>query len=525
MKIEATFNLVAELAREHSRDVQLQNSQVHFVPIVVDDLKSVLPALEAFSRSSEGIIMYAAGDSFDAPFISSHDLARREAIQSELSSSSTGGSIDFEYFDVNEEYVDARVRGHHGTSELSAGESMALSVARVLMNIDLDRYPLSVVAYSATSLDALLAGALWRVGSNHFSKIKSEILKTLIFVVEAKIEVNLHCPEEGGFRFAIVGNRLLRRNTPDALGSDANQIAHHAESVAIFLGAGFSASSHLPIGNSLRDEAIKRLLGISPTTDVDSIELCRRFHEFAEGKSNLLLESERSMDAREFQSELTLEQVVYAESLYGQKYSTLEDFKRHHDEWLNDPGTAVLRLVEVIEADPQHYVIVEVNFDLLIETYLNVPFRVFATDEDFKTAANYVRDFLSGAEVEVPILKIHGTISEFESCIVQIDQTGMGLGLDKRTALEALITGESRMWIYVGASMRDKDLLPFLLGEECADVLDERWVAPFLDASVERFAESRQRKWRRKTRPTLQDRLITETADTFFGKLAEMYRI
>lgn len=37
-----------------------------------------------------------------------------------------------------------------------------------------------------------------------------------------------------------------------------------------------------------------------------------------------------------------------------------------------------------------------------------------------------------------------------------------------------------RLWIYVGVSMRDKDLLPVLRGEDFARRLDERWVNPYL---------------------------------------------
>lgn len=433
-----------------------------------------------------------------------------------------GGSIDVEYVDLAGGRIDARIRGGSTGAVLSAGESMTLAVARAIMHADLDERALGVIVYSDGPLDILLSPALWRVGANQLARRENPVLKSLVLAVEAKIDIPQHCGAEGGFRFALEGERLLRRNLPDVLASDAQQIATHSESVVLFLGAGFAASSLLPIGNSLRDEAIARLLGIPVTTDPDPVELCRRFHDFADDKSNLLLESEKHVNAKQFQEELTLEQVVFAESLYGQKYSTLTKFKESHDRRIPTPGAAVTDLARAVEVKPQHFVIVEVNFDLLIETHLKVPYRVFATDAEFESAADYVSRFLEGKETAVPILKLHGTIDNFDSCIIQIDQTGTGLGNPKRTSLEALIADPRRLWVYVGASMRDKDLIPFLLGEECADGLDERWVTPYLVDTIERFAESRQRKWTSTDRPTLQDRLITETADTFFGKLAEL---
>ncbi len=523
MKFDSAFDLAGELARIHEKDLDLNDSRVHFVPVVVSDLSRVLPVLEALCTFGSGALMNAVSDAkLTGPVPSTKDPVKRAVAEAELVTTGSGGSIDVEYVDVGTDQVDAQIKGRPSGATLSTGESMTLAVARAVMHAELDQRSLAVIVYSDGPLDMFLKSALWRVGANQLSKLKSPVLRTLVFVVESQIDIARHCGGEGGFRFAIEGDRLLRRHLPDSLSSDAQQVASHPSAVVLFLGAGFAASSQLPIGNSLRDEAISRLLGIPFTADPDSADLSRRFHAYALDKSNILLESEKNMNAKQFQEELTLEQVVYAEKLYGQQYSTLEKFKGTHDKRVSTPGAAVIDLARVIEARPEHFIIVEVNFDLLIETHLKVPYRVFATEAEFSEAAEYVTRFLEGKESAVPVLKLHGTISDFESCVIQVDQTGTGLGPAKREALEALIGDPARLWIYVGASMRDKDLTPFFLGEECADGLDERWVSPYLVETIERFAGNRERKWRKTDRPALHDRLISETADTFFAKLAEI---
>ena len=57
----------------------------------------------------------------------------------------------------------------------------------------------------------------------------------------------------------------------------------------------------------------------------------------------------------------------------------------------------------------------------------------------------------------------------------------------------------------------------------CDGHADERWVIPYLVETIESFATCREQAWKEEgKRPTLQNRLVTETADTFFERLAEV---
>jgi hypothetical protein len=66
--------------------------------------------------------------------------------------------------------------------------------------------------------------------------------------------------------------------------------------------------------------------------------------------------------------------------------------------------------------------------------------------------------------------------------------------------------------------MRDQDLVPLLLRDPVLKRVDDRWVTPFLDASVEEFGMERLRAWTdsRSRATTVEQRTITETADEFF---------
>jgi hypothetical protein len=65
--------------------------------------------------------------------------------------------------------------------------------------------------------------------------------------------------------------------------------------------------------------------------------------------------------------------------------------------------------------------------------------------------------------------------------------------------------------------MRDKDLLPLLRTEDFARRLDERWVSPYLVDTIDEFSKSRIPYWNGRPLRTINDRLIAETADAFFG--------
>jgi len=155
-----------------------------------------------------------------------------------------------------------------------------------------------------------------------------------------------------------------------------------------------------------------------------------------------------------------------------------------------------------------------------VETHASVPLKVFASDEEFAGAADYVTRYLSGEEKDVPLLKFHGSIDRPETCIVSAEQTERGVPVGKLNALRALIDQDRpRVWIYVGVSMRDQDLLRVFNAPDFGNGVDERWVIPYLPDTVEAYGLNQEPFWRNRPLNTFEDRLTTETADAFFAAL------
>ena len=285
-------------------------------------------------------------------------------------------------------------------------------------------------------------------------------------LVETPINIDLHCQTGRGFRFAFEGGRLSRRHGRDHLTAAAWQIACHSQAFVLF-GAGFSVSSRLPLGNNLRDQAIRSLINIDPKTPMTSHQLVRRFYDFVSPLEGWLTPQEAAISPEDYIRDLTLEQVVRAEKRMHPDLPTLRSFRDHHNEVISSPGVAALELAKILESLRGRIVLVEVNFDLLVETHSDAPLRVFSSEADFASAATYLSRYLNNEETDIPLLKLHGTIKDLETCVISDDQTELGVGSNKLNALRALLNEtDPRLWINVGASMRDRDLLPVLSGED-----------------------------------------------------------
>jgi hypothetical protein len=389
------------------------------------------------------------------------------------------------------------------------------------MHRELDDHKFAVIAYRESLVDITFQPAIWALAVDQLNNMPHGTLRTLVFVAENAVDIERHCQTGRGFQFAIDGQRLLKRKVAGDLRSAATHIARSARPVVLFLGAGFSASSHLPLGNSFRDSAIRRVLGIGEKDPVTSHDLGCRFHEWVSDRG-WLSQREQAMSQEEFVDQLTVEQVIRAEQRMDPGLPTLVEFRELHNRVIGAPGSSVLSLAHVLQRRAGRIVVAEVNFDLLVERHAGIPLRVFAAQPEFRDAPEYIRRYLAGTETEIPLLKLHGTISDLGTCVVSTEQTQLGIGAEKLAALRTLLDNDQPpLWIYVGASLRDLDLRPLLLGEEFARGADERWVSPYLDASLEDFSQQRGPHWRRVSDlPTIEDRLITETADSFFAELS-----
>lgn len=322
-------------------------------------------------------------------------------------------------------------------------------------------------------------------------------------------------------RYVVRWDRVIRRSARSQEQSVKDIAELGGRPVVLFLGAGASASSMIPLGNHYRDLALEGLVGHHDTSQ----EAAEAFYDLLHERQHLL-PNEGSRHA--FAKGLTLERVLLETfKALGVRpradAPVIQEIIKDCDAALSyvRPGRRAIR--EMAAKLPGQLIIVTVNFDQLIEEDLGVENEVYFRPEHFREGLDDLVAYVGGDDSKpLPILKLHGSIEDPESLIATIDTTSAGLDDDVRRALNAVLAysdGPLR-WVWVGCSMRDRDV-NLWLGGLGATELDEWWVDPLPGQSLDDFfVEQRIPRWNQKgLRP--EDRLIVDSADGFLRALAD----
>jgi hypothetical protein len=407
--------------------------------------------------------------------------------------------------------------------ETSESARIFLGLVNTVLDRSLVEAEFSVVVYDEGELDVEHAQLAWELVTAQLRGLQLGRVRTLLVLVgAAQINYRRHCGRDRGVRFAVQGQTLVERRDWQNNLADIRRLADTTDPLVLFLAAGASVSSEMPLGDLMRDRAIRTLLG-SETPDE---ELAERFFDYSRS-IGLLLPGEEAMSMAEFRRGLTLERVLYLEQQdeAGNNYGpTMRHFLERHRRALERRGRSV-RAVQEMAVLQRRLVLVTVNVDELVEDGLPDQFQVFAAESDFVDCADYVRSYLADGG-RVPLLKLHGTVSNADSVVVSVDRVARGLTEHQIASLEALcgLEDDRRSWIYVGSSMRDRDLIQLFGLARYANGLEEWWVTPFEIPTINQFInEHRTQPWKDAgRRSTPMERTITETADVFldeFGRL------
>ena len=400
---------------------------------------------------------------------------------------------------------------------LGPGHSQLVGLAAALLDTRWEGAELGIVSYGEVTMDPFTKRAAKLGIAALGGPIGVGSLRTLIVIARApELVLDEHCHAETGARYIIDGDRAIKRRPMADTRSLAGSLARSTAPLRVFfLGAGFARSSDLPLGNTLRNWALRRRYGSPHDAPIRplAIELFRE----AEG----LIDDGR--DETTFAEELTLEDVVALDTaIDGEISPAIQHFAELHANC--SPGPAVRGFVESIsKLEPA--VVVTVNFDELLEEVDEDAFARVFDDEGFEAFPEYLARYLAGEEMQVPLLKLHGTISTPESCVVDAKETSAPLPENKARALGELPsalageTGTAGRWIYIGASLRDKDVVPVLLQEQFATAFEEYWVMPLRERSIDRFARARHAAWKH-GRQQIDERTVSATADDFISLLA-----
>ena len=385
---------------------------------------------------------------------------------------------------------------------------------------------IALISYEETSLEDASAEALWQYYCLYLPQHDLGQLRTVVLLCyAASLVPSRHCQKFNSARFVVSPERVARRRTWDVDRNEVRRLGEEATTpTVLFLAAGFSASTEtangsLPMGNELRDRALRRLIG----NFADEAAAASLFRGFCLDRDSLL-PGEEEMGDLDFQRGLTLERVLQVE--LGETPDplgpTLTVFRDEVEAAQSAPGEALKILAELLGAG-RRLVLLTVNFDELVEACCGDLVRPFATEADFEAAPAYLANYLAGNEGPAPLLKLHGTISEPASIVATVESVAKGLPTTKAEVLRALTTPgpNPRLWFYIGASMRDRDIIQHIGARAFAEGTSEWWVGPIRDRSVERFiTDIRDPVWRDlKLRFGPPAKCITTTADIFMGEL------
>lgn len=405
------------------------------------------------------------------------------------------------------------------------GDRNVLGAMTALISSEFAGQPCCVLAYDEEQIDAVGRQLLWDAFLDRSPKwARGQLPSTLVLLIGGRsIDFPHHCRKGNSLRWALTRSTgRCRRNLWDSSWRDITGIAGDTRPLILFLGAGFSASSGLPLGDELRNVALENVLREEGGSAVDGPALAAHFFQYFRDKERLL-EPELHMTNADLAAQLTLERVLREEfNIFGVDDSpTLAYFRDRHVTALTMPGAAVQQLAHVV-ALRKSTILVTVNFDELIEAAIpSDQLRSFVSDEECSLFSEYLREYLTRGG-PTPLLKLHGSISRLESLVATVDATALGLSRAKTAAVNALpdIDGGGTL-AYVGYSMRDPDVLRVLNQTSFAETLTEWWVAPLPDRGVHGWVTAnREEIWTNmRRRHTVREHLITESADVFLAAL------
>ncbi len=512
---EAILQLFERSLAEHAHNVEAGKLSV--ITLVAPDLTRDphLPLLEQITRHAEGIFLNAA-ELWEG--VSDRGDTELERVVASLG--------DGALVELTKE--DGRIWARHPNGpdpENNEAARTFLGLVNALLDARLlaETSELAVIVYDEAELDADRLKAAWGLVTAQLRGMQLGRVRTLIVLVAvARIDYRRHCARNQGVRFAIQqGELVARRPWRDNL-ADIGRLASTIEPIVLFLGAGASASSEMPVGDTMRDAAIRRLLSFEGPAE----ELAERFYDYSRGIDRLL-PGEADMSIAEFRRGLTLERVLFLEQLSvpGSSYGpTMDDFVARHNIALARRGVSVRAIQRMAELQ-KRLVLLTVNLDELVENEQE-GFEVFVTDDDYANCALYMSEYLEKGG-RVPLLKFHGTVSRPDTIVVSVDRVARGVTEAQVAAIDVLCgpADKPRTWFYIGASMRDRDLSQLLGLARYASGLDEWWITPFRIPTVDQFiTDHRTQPWRdadRRSSPI--ERTITETADVFLDEFARQW--
>ncbi len=516
MGAEALLQLLRIALADHERE---RGRGLRVIPIVDEDLAQDHDVIDWVMRRAGGA--YINSDTVvDAEVAGTHDPELASIVQNALATAGLPFPI---VIDQQGGVVRARVPMPGGPDlPFSKGQRAVLAVVASLFWSDFHQHPIGALSLSESDWDAPTFRAVWELLVAQLPGRRVGTLETLVLFSGGPFTTGRHCASDASVRYVVRDGRLnIRKRAPDLEAALGNLVEHRGRHTVLFLGAGFSYSSQMPLGDEARNYALEQFF--SPGRYKEH-EVADRFYDWIVDNDRLL-ENEVGFDRAQFVAKLTLERVL-REEFYRkprQDSPTLNWLISRNNEARQaiTPGRSALK--KLIEANSK-LVIFTVNFDTLLEEDAGTRLRVIAQPPEFANAAKEIADYLTNGG-KIPYVKLHGTLEARDSIVADIESTALGLTSSATDTIKALTSRDQPVpWIYVGYSMRDSDVSQVLALEWFPAGAMESWVDPLPPESVRGFAiQHRSARWRQAFVPDIQQRCITETSDRFLTRFGEVW--
>lgn len=509
MSTRRTLALLDALLAEIERD---REDDVLTLPIVHDEFGPEESLVAAAADHVDGVLVQVADRLPGSRGPLNRPLAQL------VTEAFARARLDLE-FEETKGWVVGRYIDH---PEPGGGLKAVLRLAEVLVSSEIDR-PIAIVSYPLEGMDAAVAQLAWELGGISVATSPPPSLRTFVPVAVGEVSVPRHCRPQNSVKLAVQQDRLIKRGGSADLDAAVRRVLIQPDQpLVLFLGAGASASAGMSSGDSIRDDALRRLVGQRPTVE----QLVMEFRQYV-SNADRWRPGEKDLTAAQFRDQLTLERVLREEfhDLAGRPRTLSPTIQRLTAESASalerlPDGRKALR--ELAKQLPR-LVVGTINFDQLVEHDLGVAHEVLASPEDFATHRELVVQRIAGESDLLPILKLHGTIEVPDSLVASVDKTEFGLPSQVAATLDAMLAaaGGALTWVWIGCSMRDMDLRIWLGNHDGATELTEWWVDPLPSQTLFEYARHlRESHWAR-IKQSLTDRLITETADVFLRRLAD----
>lgn len=517
MNVPPGFALLERLIAEHKVD---RDGASALVPCLHEELGKDIHLLRAGVRRCGGVLYDLNDDALweNPPGPISRDRSNLlEGIMQGAGGDVPGSLVFSQHHDGG---VEARFSDKKTVAEPSL--QVMLRCAAVVASAAYDEHELVIITVDSASLDARRKELLWSmltIAPDDLTVQGKPV--TVVPIFGASVDPQVDYPRRPAVRFVVRWDRVVRRSEARRKAA-VRSIATSEGPIVIFLGAGASATAGIPLGNVYRDRALTELVGPKESSRAAAEAFFDHLHEH----EHFMPGEER--DRAAFVEQLTLERVLletFKELGYRDRTSSplIQDVVRDCEIALQylRPGRRAIR--ELAARLPGRLVIITVNFDQLVETDLGVDSQVSYRPDQFKANLPDLLDYVQGDTTKaIPVLKLHGSIQDVNSLIATIDKTSAGLHEDVAKALDEVlrVCGTPITWVWVGCSMRDRDINKWL-GGRGPKPFDEWWVDPLPGPSLDEFIQQQRAPGWALIDRTLDDRLIVDSADGFLAALAE----